>query len=126
MINSLTIAAGIAALGDQEHIIRTLEMTMRVKQWLYTRMDELGIKYWMSQANFILFEAPYPAALLEADLRHEGIMVRLADVFKAPGCIRVSIGAPDDQLAFITALRHFWEQRIREGVCPTEPMPQEL
>jgi histidinol-phosphate aminotransferase len=45
MINTLTMAAGIAALTDDAHIYRTRMLIAREKQWLYVELGRLGIDF---------------------------------------------------------------------------------
>jgi histidinol-phosphate aminotransferase len=104
MINTLSMEAGIAALGDREHIRRTVNNVITEKEWLYKQLKEQGIAYWESQANFILFRSPYANEAFVRDMLEQGIMVRSGEVFGAPGCCRVTIGDREANRAFGLAL----------------------
>ncbi len=104
MINSLSMAAAIAALEDDEFIRQTVEMIHREKHFLYNELDKLGVKYWKTQANFILVKADMPTNEFEELMLQEGVMVRLADSFGALGCVRVTIGQRDANEAFLRGL----------------------
>ncbi len=103
-INALCFAAGLAALKDDAHVARTVEVTLAGRDWLYGQLRELGLEAWPSQANFVLFRCPTsaPAAAWAEKLQGHGILVRPA--FGLPDCLRVSVGLPEANQAFIDAL----------------------
>jgi histidinol-phosphate aminotransferase len=104
MVNTLSMEAGLAALGDTEHIRRTVENALAEKEWLYARFGEAGIPYWETQANFILFRPPYAVGPFVQDMLAQGVMVRSGEVFGAPGCCRVTIGTREANSAFVTGM----------------------
>lgn len=104
MVNTLSMEAGIAALGDRVHIQRTVENTILEKEWLYGQLKRQGIPFWKTQANFILFRAPYENVAFVPDMLEQGVMVRSGEVFGAPGCCRVTIGDRTANQAFGKAL----------------------
>jgi len=105
MINSLSMAAAIAALDDDEFIRQTTEMIHREKHFLYKELDKLGVKYWKTQANFILIKTEIPTDKFEELMLQEDVMVRPADSFGAPGCVRVTIGQREANEAFLRGIR---------------------
>ena len=109
MINTLSTVAGIAALQDTVHIAATQQLVAKEKLFLYRQMDELGLSYWKSEANFILFKSLGPVAAFVQRMLDQGVMVRSADVMRAKGCIRVTIGTREANEAFIDALKHSME-----------------
>lgn len=104
MINTLSMEAGIAALGDREHIQRTIDNVRTEREVMYRHLKEQGIAYWESQANFILFRSPYANDAFVRDMLDQGIMVRSGEVFGAAGCCRVTIGDKEANKAFGRAL----------------------
>jgi len=105
MINTLTMEAGLAALGDYQHIADSVRMNADGKQWLYHEFERLGTHYWPTEANFILFKSPIPNDLLIPKMMEYGIMIRPTELLGIPGCARVTIGMPDANRAFIDALK---------------------
>lgn len=105
MINTLSLSAAIAALEDDEFIQRTVSLVHQEKYFLYERLDQLGINYWKTQANFILIKPPIDAFELETRLLEEGVMVRPVAGFGAPDCVRVTIGTREANLAFLQGLK---------------------
>ena len=103
-LSSVSLAAGIGALADSEHLKKSLALVREGKQYLYEEFEKLGIFYWPSEANFILFRSPYDAAKLEADLLECGIMIRETARNGLTDCLRVSVGTSEANEAFIAAL----------------------
>ena len=105
MINTLSMAAAIAALGDTEFLAQTVQLIQKEKAYLYQKLDLLGVKYWKTQANFILIKPEIDAVLFEKEMLKEGVMVRPVAGFGAPNCVRVTIGTRIANEAFLTG----WE-----------------
>ena len=103
-LSSVSLAAGVAALRDDDHLKKSVALTQKGKHDLYEKLEHLGISYWPSGGNFILFKTPYDAAELEADLLECGIMVRETARNGLPDCLRVSVGTPEANEAFIAVL----------------------
>ena len=101
MINTLTLEGAMAALEDDDFIKETVEFVHREKQFLYEQFDALGIKYWKTQANFILTEPDMNPVEFEAAILREGVMVRPVAGFGAPTCVRITIGTREGNEALI-------------------------
>lgn len=105
-VNSVAAAAGIAALGDREHVARTLTLVREGRALLVDRLAALGLVSVPSHANFILFHTDRPAAeIADALLRH-GVLVRPCASFGLPHAIRVTIGTREGNETFVAALEH--------------------
>ena len=104
MLNSLSTDAAIAALGDDAHLKRTINLIQKEKPFLYQNLDRIGLKYWKTQANFILTKPTMDADLFVEKMLKNGVMVRPVANFGAPGCVRVTIGTHVANAAFISAL----------------------
>jgi histidinol-phosphate aminotransferase len=105
MVNSLSMQAGMAALDDWEHLAATLKLIHTEKKWVYGQLDILIIRYWKSEANFILIRPETDADIFTARLLAAGIMVRTAALLGAPGCVRVTIGTRAMNEALIEAIK---------------------
>jgi histidinol-phosphate aminotransferase len=101
-LSTLALEAGLAAIGDPAHVQKTVQMTVAGREWLYGQLQELGLQVWPGQGNFLLFACPVPAAEWAAALEERGILVRPA--FGLPNHLRVSVGLPAPNQAFVTAL----------------------
>ena len=107
-ISDIAACGGLAALGDQQHIATTVEMTLAGRDWLTGQLRELDIRVWDSQGNFILFRCPGSAEKWVEQLHEHGIGVRVA--FGLPDCIRATVSTPEGNQAFMTAVRAIMQQ----------------
>lgn len=101
MINSLSMEGAMAALQDDEFIEKTVSFIHKEKQFLYGKFDELGIKYWKTQANFILTQPDMDPVKFEEEMLKERVMVRPVAGFGAPKCVRITIGTREGNEALI-------------------------
>ena len=102
--NKLALAAGIAALKDQAHVRRVVDVIRQEARWVCAQFDRLGLRYWKPAANFILFETPIPADDLQARLAARGFLLRGQAGNGLPYCMRISLGRRESNSAFIAAL----------------------
>ena len=100
----MTMEAGLAALNDFDHIQATQSLIHREKHKLYKEFEDLGLKYWESHTNFILVRPEGDHIDLINRLLLHGVMVRSGDNNGATGCIRITIGLPDSNIALVQAL----------------------
>lgn len=106
LINIIGLNAGIAALSDTEFINETVTLVQTERKRFYAVFEELGLTYWKTQANFVLFKSPIDTDTFISKILEEcGVMVRNAGGFAAPGCIRVTVGVTEANDAFFKGLR---------------------
>lgn len=103
-LGSLEMEAAMAAIGDQAHVEQSVALAERGKKRLYAAFDRLRIRYWPSEGNFILFRTPILADDLAARVAEGGILVGSGSRFGLTHSIRVSVGLPDANQAFISTL----------------------
>jgi len=104
MMNTLSMEAAVAALGDYEFIQQTVDLVRTEKPRFYAALEDAGIKHWKSEANFILMEPEMECEVFVQQMLENGVMVRHVANFGAPGCVRVTIGTKDANDTFFTAL----------------------
>ena len=103
-VNRLGQAAALAALEDEEHVARSLQMNEWGKERLYRVLEETGFEYVPTQANFILVKnGPYPD-LFERLLK-QGVIVREGGAVGVPGHVRITIGDKEQNDLLERALR---------------------
>ncbi len=105
IMNKLSLNAAIAALKDKKFVNMTVNHVQKEREWLYPRLEKLGIKYWKSQANFIMVKPEMDEFEFEKKMLEQGVMVRPVGAFGAPGCVRVTIGTRAANKAYIKALK---------------------
>jgi histidinol-phosphate aminotransferase len=109
-VNALALVGALAALDDQEHVRRTLEVNHQGMRMLSGAFDRLRLPFVPSAANFILVRVGQGLAVYEALLRR-GVIVRPMDGYGLPEYLRVTIGLPEENRRFVEAL----EAVLREG-----------
>ncbi|MBT9141959.1 MAG: Histidinol-phosphate aminotransferase [Dehalococcoidia bacterium] len=112
-VNMVAQAAALAALGDQEHLLRSRQMNEEGKQYLCRQFDRLGLPFVPTHANFIWVRIKADCNDVFTKLLHRGVIVRTGDIFGAPDVIRVTIGTAEQNQRFIEALT---EVLTEEGV----------
>ena len=103
-LGSLEMEAAMAAIGDQAHVEQSVALAERGKKRLYAAFDRLRIRYWPSEGNFILFRTPILADDLAARVAEAGVLVGSGSRFGLTHSIRISVGLPDANEAFISTL----------------------
>jgi histidinol-phosphate aminotransferase len=104
-INSVAIAATLAALKDRDFLPTYAAQVAESRERLYDACRRLGLRFWPSAANFVMISVGDAAPLFVETLAARGVHVR--DKSKdsvTPGCIRVTAGVPEHTDAAIVAL----------------------
>jgi histidinol-phosphate aminotransferase len=107
-VNSLAQAAAIAALQDEAFLKKSAEINSQGYRQLTAAFDQMGITYVPSVGNFVLFRAgddDTAGAKVNLALLKQGIIVRPVANYGLPQWLRVSIGLPEENEAFLVALK---------------------
>jgi histidinol-phosphate aminotransferase len=104
-------AAGIAALGDHEHVRKSKAYNDYWLPWFTDRVTEIGLKAHPSVANFMLVQFPKESKLsaddAEAFLKSRRVLVRKMGAYGLGDCLRVTIAEEPALRACATALSDF-------------------
>ena len=98
--NSMAQRAALAALGDDEHVARSRAVNHTGREQVTGGLSALGLSPIPSQANFLYVDMGRDGRQVFEALLREGIIVRHIE----GGMIRVTIGQPEENQAFLTAL----------------------
>ena len=104
-VASLAQVAAFAALDDQKHIARVVSNNASQAQILTDVLSELGHRVVPTAANFVYCDVGGDASVVTSRLLGEGVSVRPLNGWGAPNCIRVSIGTPEQNQIFLSAMR---------------------
>ncbi len=104
-VHRLGQVAAVAALKDEEHAIRSIQLVYEGKRYLYRELDRMGISYVPSQANFIFVDFEKDSEEVFQVLLKEGIIIRPGKMWEYPTFARVTIGRMEDNRRFIQALK---------------------
>ena len=99
--------AARAAIQDKTYIEKYVTEVLAARELLYVGLEKLGIPYYDSKANFVLFQAGKRAIPLRDELRKRGVLVRDRS-HEIPGCIRVTVGTRDQMRRFLAELGEIW------------------
>ncbi len=100
----LALAAGIAALKDDDHLQKTINLVNEGKRYLYGQFEQLGLDYWPSAGNFVLIRPSLDETFFYNQLIERGLMIRSTKANGLPGHFRVTVGLPEANQAFVAAL----------------------
>ncbi|NUT16989.1 MAG: histidinol-phosphate transaminase [Cupriavidus sp.] len=106
-VNSVAQAAAIAALADTDFLRRSAELNRDGKRQLTEAFDRLGLEYVPSSGNFVLVRVgddDDAGARVNLALLKQGVIVRPVGNYNLPRWLRVTIGLPEENAAFIAAL----------------------
>jgi histidinol-phosphate aminotransferase len=104
-VSSVAQAAAIAALDDLSHIGRAVHNNAAQADMMAPALSEMGCRVTPTAANFVYCDVGEDAAGVAERLRAEGVSVRPLGAWGAPTCMRVSIGTPEQNYAFLEAMR---------------------
>ncbi len=106
-VNSVAVLAARAAIQDRDYVVKYVTEVLAARELLYVGFEKLGIKYFESRANFVLFEAGARAIPLRDELRSRGVLVRDRS-YEIAGCVRVTVGTRDQVRQFLSELEQIW------------------
>lgn len=107
-VNSLAQAAAVAALNDTEFLQRSAQLNRDGYRQLTQTFDELGLEYVPSFGNFVMVKVgadEAAGARVNLALLKQGIIVRPVANYGLPQWLRITIGLPQENAAFIDALK---------------------
>ena len=103
-VNHLAMVAACAALGDHEFISRSREVNAAGLAQLARGFDRLGLQYIASRANFITVRIGSRAQQVYRALLAAGVIVRPISGYGLPEHLRVTVGLPEQNERFLSAL----------------------
>jgi histidinol-phosphate aminotransferase len=104
-VSSVAQAAAMAALDDGGYIQRVVENNVLQSRVLSQELPGLGYRVVPTSANFLFCDVGEDAAAVANCLQDEGVAVRPLGQWGAPNSIRVTIGTPEQNQAFLQAAR---------------------
>lgn len=104
-VNSIAQTGALAALKDAAFINKTKKLVKEGKKYIYRNLNELGVKYIPSAANFVLIYIGRGAKEVYESLLRAGVIVREMSGWNLGGFIRVTIGTNAENKRFICVLR---------------------
>jgi histidinol-phosphate aminotransferase len=103
-VDSLAQAAACAALDDDEHLRRSIELNARGMRQLVDGVQRLGLDLIPSSGNFVAIDLGREAAPVDQALLRLGVVTRPIANYGLPNHLRVSIGLAEENARFLAAL----------------------
>lgn len=102
--NALALAAAVAVLQDDNFVQKVAENNRAEMQRYEAFCQQNNLEYIPSKGNFITIDFKRPAQPIYEKLLREGVIVRPIAGYGMPNHLRVSIGLPQENDKFFTAL----------------------
>jgi len=103
--NYLAQVGALSALDDAEFVEKTLTLIRDGLEYLYSRLDRIGLEYLTTQTNFLLIKTPLGAGETYRHMLREGVIVRSMESFGLKDYIRINVGLPEENERFIKTLK---------------------
>ncbi len=107
-VNMLAALAARAAVRDGEYVASYVKEVLAAREIACSGLTRLGIRYYPSHANFVLFHAGERAISIRDALREKGVLIRDRS-YEIAGCVRVTIGTPAQIERFLVELERLWK-----------------
>jgi histidinol-phosphate aminotransferase len=102
-VNTVAQAAAIAALEDAAYVEESARLNRDGLVQLMKELDALGVRYVPSHGNFLLVRVGDGHGVYTSLLR-QGVIVRPVANYGLPEHLRVTVGLPEENRRFLTAL----------------------
>src|SRR5271169_2117671 len=105
-VNAIALACLPEALADQDYVRQYVAEVRQGRERLEQELRSLKMRFWPSQANFVLLRIGERHDAFVRAMRERGILVR--DRSRDPGCdgcVRISVGSNPQTERLIAALR---------------------
>ena len=111
-MSQAVIAAGTAAVADEEYFQKTVHAVMEIREWTKEKLRALGFLFNDSKANFIFASHPeIPAKELFEALRGAHIFVRYFDKPRISNYLRITIGTREEMERLTEFLAEFLRKK---------------
>ncbi len=103
-VNAMAAVAARAAVEDRDFVANYVREVTAARELACDGLQKLGIRYFPSSANFVLFDAGGRAREICTTMRDRGVLVRDRS-YEIPGGVRVTIGTREQVAKFLDELR---------------------
>lgn len=110
-VNTVAQDAALAAIGDDEHVLRTRRHVKDEKAYLLRELGGLGLETQAGEGCYVMVKLPFSDTLAYRQLMAKGVMIRTMTGFRFPNWIRVSVGVHEAMEAFVDGLAGILRER---------------
>ncbi|HEY7715666.1 MAG TPA: histidinol-phosphate transaminase [Candidatus Binatia bacterium] len=104
-VNAAAQWGALAALDDEEHVERSLDVNRQGLAYLQGEFRRLGLSFVPSHANFILVHVGKGQEVFQQLLK-QGVIVRPMAGYRFPEHVRITVGTMDENRKLIVALEN--------------------
>jgi histidinol-phosphate aminotransferase len=105
-VNSVVLACLEEALSDRAFVSEHVAQVKRGRERLAQLFDELGLRFWPSQTNFVLVRVGAKTKAFVGSMQRRGILVRDSSANPGcDGCVRITVGTPQQMDGVLRAIR---------------------
>lgn len=120
-VNSVALACLPEALDDEQYVRNYVREVCEGRERLQQELQQMGIPFWPSRANFVLMRLGEAHAAFITRMRERGILVR--DRSRDPacgGCVRITLGSTEQTDRLLAILRETLREigLVRQEVRP--------
>ena len=110
-VNSMTLAAGLGALEDEDYTRRNCLEIAENREALKKELTTLGFAVTDSKANFVFAAHPaLPGAALYEKLKAKGVLVRHFSLPRIVDFSRITVGTKEQMETLLTKIREILEE----------------
>ena len=102
-VNAVAVVAACAAIEDNAYLASYVSEVRECRNFVEAEFDRLGIKYFKSSGNFLLFDVGDRAKEIRDQLALSRVLIRDRS-YEISGCLRVTIGTKKQMSVFIQEL----------------------
>jgi histidinol-phosphate aminotransferase len=103
-VNDLAQVAGKAALDDAEYIKASQKLVWEGLDYFYEELKRLKLRYYPSQANFVLFDLKRDSEEVHRNLLKKGIILRPVQNYGFKTLMRMTVGSAYENKKAIEAI----------------------
>ncbi|MFZ0667312.1 MAG: histidinol dehydrogenase [Acidimicrobiales bacterium] len=107
-LDAMSQAAGVLALRYEDEMRNRIATVVSERERVQQELSSLAVEAWPSEANFVLFRPiGRDADLVWRSLLDDKVLIRDCSGWPGlTGCLRVTIGTPEENTAFIESLKN--------------------
>ncbi len=110
-VNSLTMAAGVGTLIDDEYCMNNCREIMRVREFTVNELKNLGFVLTDSYTNFVFAMHPeFDGEKIYLKLKEKGVLIRHFNKEKLKDYNRITIGNLEQMTIFVNKLKEVLEE----------------
>ena len=104
-VSVLAQEAAVAVLDDKEYIKKSQQFNWQGLDYFYAEFEKMGLRYWPSQTNFVLFDSGQDGAQVYEKMIRQGVIIRPLKGYGLENALRISVGLPSENEKAVEALR---------------------